>query len=196
MLSIMRVGVAKVVEALNSEMSLQHNVKHSRMRKLHQKVTSVMWNWWGCPIPYLLCPWPMYCRLGYHWPPFCSVYHLHLHVISPSDRIKVFRRPKYKSGTVWFKTVSTGAGEGGGSSKCLYCIMYNSNGTARLCGAVGCLMIGKIQWVTFPDSAFIVNSPCLNRPEICSCIIMSKFAQISYRPWPPYILQTGSHAVV
>ena len=47
-------------------------------------------------------------RIGFHWPPICSVYHLHLHIISPqqniSFRAKLFG--KYHEKVWWFKTVS------------------------------------------------------------------------------------------
>lgn len=46
-------------------------------------------------------------RFGFHWPPFCSVNHLHLHAISPDDRIKLrFRLTGVFSLCVpWFKSV-------------------------------------------------------------------------------------------
>ncbi len=49
-----------------------------------------------------------YCRYGYHWPPYCSVYHLHLHLISTPKKIKLRYRiiGKYNPRTHWFKTVS------------------------------------------------------------------------------------------
>ena len=52
----------------------------------------------------------IYHRLGFHWPPFCSVYHLHLHVISPIDQIKFIYRKfgKYNPKCSWFTSVSEG----------------------------------------------------------------------------------------
>lgn len=46
-------------------------------------------------------------RFGFHWPPFNSVNHLHLHAISPDDRIKLrFRlRGAYSQWMPWFKSV-------------------------------------------------------------------------------------------
>lgn len=32
------------------------------------------------------------CRMGFHWPPFTSVKHLHLHVISPVSEMSFFNR--------------------------------------------------------------------------------------------------------
>ncbi|XP_067144060.1 adenosine 5'-monophosphoramidase HINT3-like [Centruroides vittatus] len=45
-------------------------------------------------------------RLGFHWPPFYSVPHLHLHVISPAHQMSIVRRFKFKPGTRWFLTPS------------------------------------------------------------------------------------------
>ncbi|XP_074640795.1 adenosine 5'-monophosphoramidase HINT3-like isoform X1 [Tubulanus polymorphus] len=46
-------------------------------------------------------------RFGFHWAPFNSVYHLHLHVLSPVSGIKRFfvLTAKYKPGCFWFRTV-------------------------------------------------------------------------------------------
>jgi len=32
------------------------------------------------------------CRMGFHWPPFTSVKHLHLHVISPMSEMSFFNK--------------------------------------------------------------------------------------------------------
>lgn len=46
-------------------------------------------------------------RFGFHWPPFCTVHHLHLHAISPDDGIKTFYwlTGMFSHGTPWFKSV-------------------------------------------------------------------------------------------
>jgi len=45
-------------------------------------------------------------RVGFHWPPFCSIYHLHLHVICNEEDTKpVKHKWKYNSKMFWFKTV-------------------------------------------------------------------------------------------
>lgn len=45
-------------------------------------------------------------RLGFHWPPFYSVSHLHLHIISPVSEMGFFARQIYKPDTFWFVSVS------------------------------------------------------------------------------------------
>eukprot|EP00123_Amoebidium_parasiticum_P001169 comp12219_c0_seq1/m.6990 comp12219_c0_seq1/g.6990 ORF comp12219_c0_seq1/g.6990 comp12219_c0_seq1/m.6990 type:complete len:163 (-) comp12219_c0_seq1:244-732(-) len=48
---------------------------------------------------------PVNARLGFHWPPFFSVGHLHLHVIAPADSIGSKRhRLEFHPGTQWFRT--------------------------------------------------------------------------------------------
>ena len=41
---------------------------------------------------------------GYHWPPFNSIQHLHLHVISPRSQMRFFARQIYKPNSYWFVT--------------------------------------------------------------------------------------------
>lgn len=41
---------------------------------------------------------------GYHWPPFNSIQHLHLHVISPRSEMRFFARQIYKPNSLWFVT--------------------------------------------------------------------------------------------
>ena len=41
---------------------------------------------------------------GYHWPPFNSIQHLHLHVISPRSQMGFFSRQIYKPNSLWFVT--------------------------------------------------------------------------------------------
>ncbi|KAL8566188.1 hypothetical protein ACOMHN_034764 [Nucella lapillus] len=43
-------------------------------------------------------------RLGFHWPPFHSVEHLHLHVISPQADMGWLARGIFKVDSWWFKT--------------------------------------------------------------------------------------------
>lgn len=45
-------------------------------------------------------------RLGFHWPPFNSVQHLHLHVISPVSQMGFVARRIYTPGTWWFVSES------------------------------------------------------------------------------------------
>lgn len=39
---------------------------------------------------------------GYHWPPFNSIQHLHLHVISPCTQMGFFARQIFKPNSFWF----------------------------------------------------------------------------------------------
>lgn len=43
-------------------------------------------------------------RIGFHWPPFNSISHLHLHVISPASEIKFVHRMVFKPDSFWFYT--------------------------------------------------------------------------------------------
>ncbi|XP_057651379.1 adenosine 5'-monophosphoramidase HINT3-like isoform X3 [Diorhabda carinulata] len=42
-------------------------------------------------------------RLGFHLPPFNSINHLHLHVISPMSEMSFFSRLIFKPNTWWFQ---------------------------------------------------------------------------------------------
>lgn len=41
-------------------------------------------------------------RLGYHWPPFRSVKHLHLHAIAPASEMGFISRLIFKKDSYWF----------------------------------------------------------------------------------------------
>lgn len=45
---------------------------------------------------------PADVRLGFHWPPFHSVSHLHLHVISPTADMGLIARMIFKQNSWWF----------------------------------------------------------------------------------------------
>ncbi|CAL1283148.1 unnamed protein product [Larinioides sclopetarius] len=47
-------------------------------------------------------------RVGYHWPPFISVPHLHLHVIAPEKELSIRPRILFQPGTRWFLTTECG----------------------------------------------------------------------------------------
>ncbi|XP_065222736.1 adenosine 5'-monophosphoramidase HINT3-like [Planococcus citri] len=40
-------------------------------------------------------------RLAFHWPPFRSVPHLHLHAIAPASQMSLIHRISFKPGTWW-----------------------------------------------------------------------------------------------
>ncbi|XP_060814488.1 adenosine 5'-monophosphoramidase HINT3-like [Bombus pascuorum] len=41
-------------------------------------------------------------RTGFHWPPFNTIHHLHLHVISPVCNIGLLKRFMFKPNSYWF----------------------------------------------------------------------------------------------
>ncbi|XP_055378859.1 adenosine 5'-monophosphoramidase HINT3 isoform X2 [Condylostylus longicornis] len=41
---------------------------------------------------------------GFHWPPFNSVKHLHMHGIAPVSKMSVLTKMVYKPGSPWFST--------------------------------------------------------------------------------------------
>ncbi|XP_050360356.1 adenosine 5'-monophosphoramidase HINT3-like [Nymphalis io] len=41
-------------------------------------------------------------RFGYHWPPFRSVRHLHLHTIAPQSKMGLIGRMIFKENSYWF----------------------------------------------------------------------------------------------
>lgn len=42
---------------------------------------------------------------GFHWPPFISVNHLHMHGISPAGQMTFIGRWIFKPYNMWFRTV-------------------------------------------------------------------------------------------
>ncbi|XP_065843266.1 adenosine 5'-monophosphoramidase HINT3-like [Oscarella lobularis] len=47
---------------------------------------------------------PEAARYGFHWPPFNTVQHLHLHAIYPPDQMGFFSRLAYRPNSLWFVT--------------------------------------------------------------------------------------------
>jgi hypothetical protein len=46
-------------------------------------------------------------RTGFHWPPFTTVGHLHLHIISPVENMSFIKNLMFKPNSLWFVSVST-----------------------------------------------------------------------------------------
>ncbi|KFM80159.1 Histidine triad nucleotide-binding protein 3, partial [Stegodyphus mimosarum] len=46
-------------------------------------------------------------RMGFHWPPFNTVQHLHLHVIASVNEMGFFSKLIFKPDSYWFITAST-----------------------------------------------------------------------------------------
>lgn len=46
-------------------------------------------------------------RFGYHWPPFRSVHHLHLHTIAPETEMGYIGRMVFMKNSYWFVSVSS-----------------------------------------------------------------------------------------
>lgn len=44
-------------------------------------------------------------RTGFHWPPFNTVHHLHLHVISPTSNMSIIKRIMFEPNSYWFVSV-------------------------------------------------------------------------------------------
>jgi hypothetical protein len=49
---------------------------------------------------------PASIRTGFHWPPFNTVDHLHLHVISPIENMNIMKRIMFNPNSYWFVSVS------------------------------------------------------------------------------------------
>lgn len=43
--------------------------------------------------------------MGFHWPPFNTVNHLHLHLISPASQMGMLHRQMFRVNSLWFVTV-------------------------------------------------------------------------------------------
>lgn len=44
-------------------------------------------------------------KIGFHWPPFNSIEHLHLHVIFPASKLHLKSRLVYRTNSWWFGTI-------------------------------------------------------------------------------------------
>ncbi|KAL6263976.1 hypothetical protein P5V15_004057 [Pogonomyrmex californicus] len=45
---------------------------------------------------------PASTRTGFHWPPFNTINHLHLHVISPVEKMNTLKKIMFSHNTYWF----------------------------------------------------------------------------------------------
>ncbi|KAK8729174.1 hypothetical protein OTU49_008664 [Cherax quadricarinatus] len=50
---------------------------------------------------------PETARMGFHWPPFHSISHLHLHVIAPENEMGFIARGAFMTGSFWFVSPET-----------------------------------------------------------------------------------------
>lgn len=48
---------------------------------------------------------PNEISLGFHWPPFNSVNHLHMHAIAPESAMNFVRRQMFLRDTFWYRQV-------------------------------------------------------------------------------------------
>lgn len=74
----------------------EHHDLVSRMVEVGQRVTEERS---GCEFEEL--------RLGFHWPPFNSIAHLHLHVIAPQSSMGLIARGIFKPNSFWFVPADT-----------------------------------------------------------------------------------------
>jgi len=65
-------------------------------------------------------------RLGFHLPPFNSIGHLHLHVISPAGEMSFLHRLMFRPNSWWFASVSTNF------TGCLKLVVAKTRTTNRL----------------------------------------------------------------
>nr|XP_045601069.1 adenosine 5'-monophosphoramidase HINT3-like [Procambarus clarkii] len=45
---------------------------------------------------------PTAARMGFHWPPFHTVHHLHMHIIAPENEMGFIARGIFKTNSFWF----------------------------------------------------------------------------------------------
>lgn len=43
--------------------------------------------------------------LGFHWPPFNSIGHLHMHAIAPVSKMGFLQRQMFRKNTFWYREV-------------------------------------------------------------------------------------------